>query len=113
MLKTGLLAAAVIAGAMVVLPSLGTAAIEATQPWAVDTAAADASRPSAARAHVRFSPRPGAVRGRVRVAQALSCESNARPMIACECLATDSRGACLQESCDTVCISTSEAGAED
>ena len=46
-----------------------------------------------------------------KLAQAESCGTNQRPTFACSCDSFDSAGACLQQYCETICVSTSEAGA--
>ena len=44
-----------------------------------------------------------AVKQRQRLVEDAQCAGQLKPLIACTCVAQDAYGACLQETCDTVC----------
>ena len=97
------------------LKSVLIASVILATPFSIGAAAAQPVQSiRAAQPTTRFSPAPAASkRAKVRQAQTLQCGTNERPTIACSCEATDSSGACLQESCDTVCLNTSGAGTSE
>ena len=96
---------ALIAPALLAIPLLTGAAVSAPAPSPLF---------GKAFASANYSRMPQAVKPpRARLAQAFSCGTNERPTIACSCEARDSNDACLQESCETICVNTSETGAPD